>query len=125
MDAHATTPEHAPHTPHGEDHDHPGPGTYFRIGLILAVLTALEVGAYELAHRGGTAQQVLGPIVVPVLLVLSALKFALVAMYYMHLKNDSRMFTSVFVASLIIATVVIVTLMLLMSYHLNYNQGMV
>ena len=53
MDAHATTTAPA----HDEGHDHPGPGTYFRIGLVLAVLTALEVGAYELAHRGGTAQQ--------------------------------------------------------------------
>jgi cytochrome c oxidase subunit 4 len=118
MDAHATHAVEAAH-------DHPGPGTYFKIGLVLFVLTGLEVGAYELAHRGGTTEQVLGPIVVPVLLVLSALKFALVASYYMHLKSDHRAFTGLFVSGLIIATVVIVALMLLMSYHLNYNQGLI
>ena len=120
MDAHATPTVEA-----ADAHEHTGPGTYVKIGLVLFVLTGLEVGAYELAHRGGTAEQVLGPIVVPVLLILSALKFALVAGYYMHLKNDHRVFTGLFISGLIIATVVIVALMLLMSYHLNYNQGLV
>jgi caa(3)-type oxidase subunit IV len=120
MDAHATHAVEA-----AAAHDHPGPGTYLKIGLVLFVLTGLEVGAYELAHRGGTTEQVLGPVVVPILLILSALKFALVAGYYMHLKNDHRVFTGLFLSGLIIATVVIVALMLLMSYHLNYNQGLV
>ena len=120
MDAHAT---HAMDAVDG--HDHPGPATYFKIGIVLFVLTGLEVAAYELAHRGGTTEQVLRPVVVPILLVLSALKFALVAAFYMHLKNDHRAFTGLFVSGLIIAAVVIVALMLLMSYHLTYNQGLV
>ena len=37
------------------------------------------------------------------LLLLSAAKFALVAMFYMHLKQDSKLFTGVFVFPLIIA----------------------
>ncbi len=119
MDAHATHAIDA-----AGSHD-PGPATYFKIGLVLFVLTGLEVAAYELAHRGGTAEQILGPVVVPVLLVLSALKFGLVAAYYMHLKNDHKAFTGLFVSGLIIAAIVIVTLMLLMSYHLTYNQGQV
>jgi cytochrome c oxidase subunit 4/cytochrome o ubiquinol oxidase operon protein cyoD len=53
---------------------------------------------------------------VPVLLVLSAAKFALVAMFYMHLKGDGKMLTSLFVFPIIIATVIIVALMVLMAY---------
>lgn len=104
--------------------DHPGPALYVKIGLVLFLLTALEVGAYELAHRGGSMQAVLEPIVVPVLLLLSAAKFALVAMYYMHLKQDSKLFSSLFVFPLIIAAVVIVSLIVLFAYHFTYQRGM-
>jgi heme/copper-type cytochrome/quinol oxidase subunit 4 len=67
----------------------------------------------------------MGPILIPVLLVLSAVKFALVAMFYMHLKQDSKLFTGLFVFPLIIAAVIVVSLMLLFSYHLHYNAGLV
>lgn len=108
-----------------EHHDHPGAGTYLRIGLVLFVLTALEVGAYELSHRGGAAQMVLKPVIVPVLLALSAFKFALVGMYYMHLKQDSRLFTLLFVFSLMLAAIIVLLLIILMSYHVHYNTGIV
>lgn len=123
MDA---TPAHS-HAPDaaGEAHgaSHPGPAVYFKIGLVLFILTALEVGVYELAHRGGGVQAVLKPILVPVLLVLSAMKFALVAMYYMHLKQDSKLFSSVFVFPIIIAAVIIVSLIALFAYHFAYQRG--
>ena len=125
MSAHAT---HA-HGPEAEgldphEHSHPGPAMYFKIGLVLFLLTALEVGAYELAHRGGTFEIILKPVLVPVLLVLSAAKFALVAMYYMHLKQDSKLFSGLFVFPLIIAAVVIVSLIVLFAYHYTYQRGM-
>jgi heme/copper-type cytochrome/quinol oxidase subunit 4 len=53
---------------------------------------------------------------VPVLMVLSAVKFALVAMFYMHLKQDSKLFSGLFVFPLMIAAFIIVVLMLLFSY---------
>jgi heme/copper-type cytochrome/quinol oxidase subunit 4 len=59
----------------------------------------------------------LKPFFVPLLLLLSAAKFALVAMFYMHLKQDHKLFTGVFVFPLIIATVVIASLIILMAYH--------
>ena len=118
---HAPGPEAEGLDPH--DASHPGPALYFKIGLVLFGLTALEVGAYELAHRGGTFEQVLKPILIPVLLVLSAAKFALVAMYYMHLKQDSKLFSGLFVFPLIIAAVVIVSLIALFVYHYSYQQG--
>ncbi len=59
----------------------------------------------------------------PLLLLLSAAKFALVAMFYMHLKQDHRLFTGVFVFPLIIATVIIVALMVLRGVSLRLCAG--
>ena len=52
--------------------------------------------------------------------LLSAVKFALVAMFYMHLKQDNRLFSGVFVFPLIIATVIIVALIVLEAYHFAF-----
>ena len=118
MDAHATTPAH-------QEHSHPSAGLYAKVGLILFVLTALEVGLYEITYGGhaGPSAAAIKPFFVPLLLLLSAAKFALVAMFYMHLKQDSKLFTGVFVFPLIIATVVIVSLIILMSYHMAFARA--
>jgi len=107
----------APH----EDHEagHPTPGTYAKIGLFLFILTALEVGLYEITygeHAGAFGHEIM-PFFIPLLLGLSEVKFALVAMFYMHLKQDHRLFTGVFVFPLIIAAVVIIAMVVLMAYH--------
>jgi caa(3)-type oxidase subunit IV len=117
MTSHAPAPEHA--------HDHPTPGTYAKIGLVLFVLTALEVGLYEFTfgESAGAMGQQLKPFFIPLLLLLSAVKFALVAMYYMHLKNDSKLFSGVFVFPLIIAAVVILALIILQAYHWAFSRS--
>jgi cytochrome c oxidase subunit IV len=123
MDAHATS-SHGTTATHGE-HAHPTAGLYAKVGLVLFVLTALEVGLYEVTyggHAGPSARSIM-PFFVPVLLLLSAAKFALVAMFYMHLKQDSKLFSGVFVFPLIIATVVIVSLMILMAYHMAFSRA--
>ena len=106
-------------------HDHPTPGTYAKIGLVLFVLTALEVGLYEFTfgERAGPLGHQIEPFFIPLLLLLSAVKFALVAMYYMHLKNDSKLFSGVFVFPIIIATVVIVAMIALMAYHWTFSRS--
>ena len=123
MDTHAA---HAPEAQGIDPHErsHPGPGLYVKIGIVLFVLTALEVAAYEVAHRPGALGSFLQPILVPVLLLLSAGKFALVAMYYMHLKQDSKLFSGLFVFPLIIAAVIIVSLIALFIYHYTFQRGM-
>jgi len=110
---------------HGHEHAHPTPGTYAKIGLVLFVLTALEVGLYEATYgeHAGAAGQNLQPFFVPLLLLLSAAKFALVAAFYMHLKNDSKLFTTVFVFPIIIAAIVIVSLVVLMAYHMAFSRA--
>lgn len=118
MDAHGSQPAAA-------EHGHPSSGVYVKIGLVLFVLTALEVGLYEFTYgeHSGATGHALQPFFVPLLLALSAAKFALVAMFYMHLKQDSRLFSGVFVFPLIIATVIILALIVLEAYHFAFAKG--
>ena len=115
--------EHAA-TPAG-GHAHPTAGTYVKIAIILFALTALEVGGYEVARSGEPAglAAIVAPTIVPILVILSAAKFALVAMFYMHLKQDHRLFTGVFVFPLIIAIVIIVALIVLEAYHFAFARS--
>ena len=118
MDAHVTTASH-------QEHTHPTAGLYAKVGLILFVLTALEVGLYEITYgeHVGEMASAIKPFFVPMLLLLSAAKFALVAMFYMHLKQDSKLFSGIFVFPLIIATVIIVSLMVLTAYHFAFARS--
>src|SRR5437868_6667976 len=97
---------------HAEGHSHPGWQLYVIIAVILFVLTAMEVGAYEIADRGITSGFGLfvGQMFVEILLVLSAAKFALVAMFYMHLKQDHKLFSGLFVFPILLAVFVVLVL---------------
>jgi len=86
-------------------------GFYWMIGGILAVLTAMEVAVFYMA---------LGRVEAPLLLTLSAAKFAIVVMFFMHLRFDSRIFTGLFVTGLVLATFVISALYLLYQVLPNY-----
>ena len=86
---------------------HPTAGVYFRIAIILCVITAIEVGIFYLED--------IGHWMIPILTVLSIGKFALVAMYYMHLKFDNKLFTILFVVGLILAAAVVSMLLFLFS----------
>jgi caa(3)-type oxidase subunit IV len=90
---------------HAGEHAHPTAGTYIKIAIVLFVLTALEVGAYEVARRGTPAglAAIVAPTIIPILVILSAAKFALVAMFYMHLKQDGPLLSGIFVFPIILA----------------------
>lgn len=96
MDAHA----HAP----GEQ-AHPTPGLYAKIAVTLVILTALEVAVYYVES--------IRAYLVPILMVMMIIKFALVAMYYMHLKQDAKLFTGLFVFPILIAVGIILALVAL------------
>jgi cytochrome c oxidase subunit 4 len=74
---------------------HPGPLEYIKIGLVLAVVTAIEVAVYYVDALEGA--------LLPILMVLSTLKFVLVVMWFMHLKFDSRLFSMLFTGGLMLA----------------------
>jgi cytochrome c oxidase subunit 4 len=81
---------HAATGAHGAGH--PSPKEYIRIGVILFVLTALEITASYTDVSGG--------VLIPTLFVLAIVKFALVVLWFMHLKFDDRRFARFFVMGL-------------------------
>ena len=81
---------HASAGAHGAGH--PSPKEYIRIGLILFVLTALEITASYTHVSGG--------ILIQTLFVLAVVKFALVVLWFMHLKFDDRRYARFFVMGL-------------------------
>jgi caa(3)-type oxidase subunit IV len=100
---------------HKEGH-HPKAAIYVRIAVVLFVLTALEVFAYEMARRQdlpGVFVRAVGAALVPILVILSAIKFALVAMFYMHLRQDAKVYSGIFVFPIIIAVALAFALLLL------------
>lgn len=77
---------------------HPGVSEYVMIGVILAVLTALEVAL--------SFAPVVRAVVVPALLFLTVLKFVLVVAWFMHLRFDHIFFRRVFMVGLTLAATV-------------------
>ena len=105
---------HPAHEAHDDPHaGHPTAKFYIVIGAILTIITAVEVAIFYIPALAG--------VLVPTLLVLSLGKFVLVVMYYMHLKMDSRVFTFVFVAPLILAVLVVISLIMLFKVLPTYD----
>lgn len=86
---------------HTETHEgsherpHPSPKEYILIATVLAIVTGIEVAIFYLPA--------LESILVPALLILSAIKFALVVLWFMHLRFDSPLFRRLFIAGLVLA----------------------
>ena len=93
---------------HTTEHAHPGAKEYIGIAVVLTVITAVEVAVFYIPS--------LKPILAPTLLILSALKFGMVAMWYMHLKFDHRLFTMLFLIGMGVAAFVIFMLMKLFGH---------
>src|SRR5436309_10944218 len=94
--------------------EHATVGTYVLVALVLTGVTALEVGVIYVRR--------LAPIVVPLLLAMSAAKFALVALFFMHLRYESRVPTVLFVGPLILASGIAVALMTLTGAFLVFGR---
>ena len=86
---------------------HPTPFKYVAIAVLLGLITAVEFGAIYV--------DVSKNFLIPFFGVLSAVKFAMVGMFYMHLKFDDRLFSALFVGGLLLAGAIILTLISLFS----------
>ena len=87
MSTTATTEEHHGAQPDEPGaHEHPSDSTYYLVALVLAALTAIEVGIYYVS--GGFT-------FVPLLLLMVA-KFVVVIAFFMHLRFDSPLFRRLF-----------------------------
>jgi cytochrome c oxidase subunit 4 len=91
---------------HAEAH-HPSWKTYVAIGLILTIITAIEVSAYYIPAWETSR------VYVPSMLILSTIKFVLVVMFYMHLKYDHKLFKVLFTGPFVVAALTILALMFL------------
>ena len=100
---------HDPHTVKPGEHAHPGGWTYLKVAAILTIITVVEVWAYYVPTL------VASPLFNPALIILSAAKFAIVVLFYMHLKYDHKLFVTLFTGPLVIAMATIIALLFLFS----------
>jgi cytochrome c oxidase subunit 4 len=106
----------AAHTPGHDAHAHPTWKQYKWVALILTLITVVEVWISYIPSY------VASKLFVPSLLIMSAVKFAIVVLFYMHLKYDARLFRALFTGPLIIAVVTIISLLFLFG-HLAVRLG--
>ena len=83
---------------------HPRPGAYVRVALVLAIVTLAEVALYYL--------ELPRALLIALLLFFSAIKFALVALWFMHLRFDSPVYSRVFVGGFALAATVYIVVLL-------------
>lgn len=100
---------HGGHAGHAHEEHHPDFSTYWKIAVILTVITIVEVAAYYIPSFVASAA------FVPSLLIMSAVKFYIVVMYYMHLKYDNKLFRALFTGPLIVAALTLIGLLFLFS----------
>ncbi|HEV7992063.1 MAG TPA: cytochrome C oxidase subunit IV family protein [Gemmatimonadaceae bacterium] len=109
----AHDPSHEPHHSNvdhqsmGMVKEHPTWSTYWKVALILTLITMVEVWIYYIPSF------VASRAFVPALLIMSAVKFFTVVAFYMHLRYDHKLFRVLFTGPLIIAMTTIVALMFL------------
>jgi len=83
----------ADHDAH-DDH-HPSNATYWKVGLFLAVVTALEIVAYEMIE---------GPLATAALLIMMVVKFIVVVGMFMHLRFDNKLLRNLFLIGIFLAS---------------------
>lgn len=81
-----------------EHHSHPTPAQYWKIAVVLAVLTAVEVGMFYIDREFE-----LGFLNAAILIVLAIVKFVIVVGWYMHLAYEKPMLNRFFGAGMILA----------------------
>ena len=103
------TPE-TPHAPH-----HPTEKQYVVVALVLAAVTAVEVAVYYTA--------IPKHLMTGMFLVMSAIKFSVVVLWFMHLRFDSRVFRRLFVTGLLLAIGVFVIYLSTLHFYNPHRGG--
>ena len=97
----------------GEHGAHPTDAQYIRIAFILFIVTGLEVGLYYLKINQGITNGFL--------LGLAAIKFVMVAAYFMHLKFDSRILRRLFITGFVLATLCYIAYLLTLGVFIGHH----
>src|SRR5438093_13006660 len=87
---------------HRQEGTHASAWTYIKVALVLTGVTILEVGSIYIRQ--------LTPIIVPLLLAMSAAKFALVVLFFIHLRYESRALTLFICGPLLLASGIVISL---------------
>ncbi len=92
--------EQTEHLEQASDHDahagHPTEAQYIKIAVILATITAVEVGLYYTSFSTVATNATL--------IVLAGVKFVIVAAYFMHLKFDNKILRRLFITGFVLAS---------------------
>jgi cytochrome c oxidase subunit 4 len=93
-----------------EDHvQHPTPAQYWKIAVLLAVLTVIEVALFYINQAVD-----LGRLNAVLLILLAFLKFVIVVGFFMHLRYEkstlSRFFTAGFILAIALYTIILTAL---------------
>jgi len=86
---------------------HGTPAFYAIVGLILAVITLVEFLIFYVES--------LGVLLIPIMLVLSLMKFVIVVAFFMHLRFDNKLLTYLFFAGFVLAAVIAIALLILLA----------
>ena len=97
--------EHAPAKSRRTHGAHPSPKEYIRIAIVLFLITIMEVSTYYLQPPRS--------VLIPVLFVFTVVKFALVVLWFMHLKFDSKVYARFFVMGIAFAVTLYIVVLLL------------
>ena len=102
-------------TERAADDHHPSIAFYVKVAVILAIITAVEIVIIlpDVKEWYRAALPWFVPLVLPILFLLSIVKFAAVVGYFMHLAQDKGAPRRVFLAPLGLALAMILVLMLL------------
>jgi cytochrome c oxidase subunit 4 len=76
---------------------------YLTVGLILAVITVVEVAIYYVDMVEG--------VLISLLIALSLMKFVMVVLWFMHLRFDNRLFSIFFGGALFLVLALFVVVM--------------
>jgi cytochrome c oxidase subunit IV len=88
---------------------HPQPKQYVIVAVVLAVVTAAEVAIYYISA--------LQDLIIPFLIAFSLIKFILVALWFMHLRFDSRVFRRFFVTGIVLAILIFTVVLVFYATH--------
>ena len=91
----------------GVEEHYPDEGQYIKVALILFAITMAEVAIYYISGARRA--------VITLMLFMMIAKFSIVALYFMHLRFDSKLFRRLFVTGIVLA--VSVYLIALSSLH--------
>src|SRR5262249_1443374 len=104
---------HAPGLLPGEVRAHPDPLQYVVVAVVLVVITGIEI---TVSYLEGSIPNGL---IVTLLLVMAAVKFFLVASWYMHLRTDQPVFRRFFLIGSVAA--VLLYAIVLLALHVSFN----